>query len=584
LQANQLALAAPAGTSEGGQGRRGLLWAGLLLSAAAIVFWWLWSSLDTVQVLAGRASPEAAAAAGAAKWRLLALAGMLLAAIPLALRGIRRAAGRVTAGDALAAFGGERPDLAQRVAAPGGASGANALIERTRRLVEDVRQTGANVAVEAAKLSLRINQTSGTAQRQCEMAGAVFESSAATRSAIASVSDNADAINEATAASLATTESAHRELLDVAGSIRDISQRAQSVSTIVSELSGKSAQVRDIGLLINEISDQTNLLALNAAIEAARAGESGRGFAVVADEVRKLAEKVKAATGVIAENTHAMILLVEDTSRETGRICDDSARTEGVVSDYSGKFSSMVEDFRRVGGQLDAMTASIHQIRDANAAAHAQIAEIQQASGAVSAQMGESVRFSAELRDLTERLHEIGSRFRIEGSPLDRILDKLSEYRDRIQAYFESVAAGGTNVFDRDYRQIPGSNPPRYTTAYDAAVEADLQRIFDGLLAEVPELFMGIAMDANGYAPAHNRKFSEPPNGDSAHDTAFSRHKRIFDDATSRRAAQNRSGPLLQTYVRDTGEVLSEISLPIIVRGNCWGVFRSAFRPETLLL
>jgi methyl-accepting chemotaxis protein len=545
-----------------------------------MMFWWLWSSLDALQLLAGRASPEAAAAAAAAKWRLLALAGMLLAAAALALRGMRRDAGRAAAGDMFAAFGGERPDLARRVAAPGG---ANALIERTRRLVEDVRQTGANVAVEAAKLSLRINQTSGTAQRQRDMAEAVFESSAATRSAIASVSDNADAINAATAASLATTESARRELLDVAGSIRDISQRAQSVSTVVGELSDKSIQIRDIGLLINEISDQTNLLALNAAIEAARAGESGRGFAVVADEVRKLAEKVKAATGVIAENTHAMISLVEDTSRETRRICDDSARTESVVSDYSGKFSSMVEDFGRVGGQLDAMTASIHQIRDANAAAHAQLAEIRQASESVSAQMGESVRFSAELRDLTERLHEIGARFRIDGSPLDRILDKLSEYRDRTQAYLESAAAGGTNVFDRDYRQIPGSNPPRYTTAYDAAVEADLQRIFDGLLAEMPELFMGIAMDANGYAPAHNSKFSEPPNGDPAHDTAFSRHKRIFDDATSRRAAGNRSGPLLQTYVRDTGEVLSEISLPIVVRGNCWGVFRSAFKPEALL-
>ena len=111
-----------------------------------------------------------------------------------------------------------------------------------------------------------------------------------------------------------------------------------------------------------------------------------------------------------------------------------------------------------------------------------------------------------------------------------------------------------------------------------------MQRIFDGLVSETPELLMGIAIDTNGYAPAHNRKFSEPPNGDPKHDLALSRHKRIFDDPTSRRAAQNKQGALLQTYLRDTGELLSEISLPIVIQGRPWGVFRAAFPPDVLLV
>lgn len=89
-------------------------------------------------------------------------------------------------------------------------------------------------------------------------------------------------------------------------------------------------------------------------------------------------------------------------------------------------------------------------------------------------------------------------------------------------------------------------------------------------------------MDNKGYAPAHNRKFSEPPTGDYDHDLAKSRHKRIFDDPVGIKLARNTKPFLFQTYLRDTGEVVNDLSMPIVIGGRHWGAIRVGFDSERL--
>ena len=98
------------------------------------------------------------------------------------------------------------------------------------------------------------------------------------------------------------------------------------------------------------------------------------------------------------------------------------------------------------------------------------------------------------------------------------------------------------------------------------------------LLAKLPQLAYAGAVDNNGYFPTHNKKFSQPLTGNYDVDIVNNRTKRIFDDRTGSRCGSNTKAFLLQTYKRDTGEVMHDLSAPIYVDGKHWGGFRVGYR------
>jgi methyl-accepting chemotaxis protein len=56
------------------------------------------------------------------------------------------------------------------------------------------------------------------------------------------------------------------------------------------------------------------------------------------------------------------------------------------------------------------------------------------------------------------------------------------------------------------------------------------------------------------------------------------RTKRIFNDPTGIHCGSHAESFLLQTYKRDTGEILHVLSVPIYVNGKHWGGFRIGFK------
>jgi methyl-accepting chemotaxis protein len=75
-----------------------------------------------------------------------------------------------------------------------------------------------------------------------------------------------------------------------------------------------------------------------------------------------------------------------------------------------------------------------------------------------------------------------------------------------------------------------------------------------------------------------------PPTGDPAVDKLKSRHQRFyFSNEAERRRCRNTEPFLFQTYLRDTGEIVNDLALPIHVQGRHWGCLSLGFSPDRFL-
>jgi methyl-accepting chemotaxis protein len=225
----------------------------------------------------------------------------------------------------------------------------------------------------------------------------------------------------------------------------------------------------------------------------------------------------------------------------------------------------------------------MRNLEAANAHIHDQVSQIQGLSGNVSTQMNDSEASSRDLSSVTEGVFEVVSRFYIGDSAFDRSLRATEDYRDRIAAYLTEQFGRGVDVFDRQYQPIPGTAPQKYHTGYDQKVEARLQDLFEELMQRIDGCAFAIAVDVQGYSPTHIKKASRPLTGDAAIDLVQSRDKRMFNKPTELRAASNTAPSLMQTYLRDTGELLVDLAMPIHVGGRHWGAVRVGFSPLKLI-
>lgn len=459
----------------------------------------------------------------------------------------------------------------------------NRFVTKMREIISQVRLMSVRIAMDSARTRKNVTESLVIARQQDECASLVHDASDQSTSGIELVTGQAHDISETTLANLSVARQSYDELNLVAERITGISQQVGHFNQTVEDLSQRSASIKSIVDLIQAISDQTNLLALNAAIEAARAGEAGRGFAVVADEVRKLAERVKTATNEISGNIEGMLALVANTEVETGDISHDTEETREVVTRASQHFSDMIGDFERTSGSLNTMVSTLDDLAASNRQINQHVSEIHSFGQDVRTRLDRTEVAAGELSSATEQVQELVSRFIIGEGPFDQMVNRVRAARDELQLYLTDCAARGVDILDQHYVAIPGTNPAKYHTRYDHQVEPALQRVYDQCASDVAGCRFCVMTDTNGYAPTHMSSASQARSGDPVRDLANSRDKRIFNDPAGLRSARNTQPFLLHTYSRDTGEVLSEIALPVVVNGRHWGGLRFGFDPGALL-
>ena len=463
------------------------------------------------------------------------------------------------------------------------AASCNLFLAKQREVIANVQTMTVGIALEAAKSMKNIKDSAASTQQQDQLAQTVVATSNNTTQGINQVSRRTQDISLTTQQNLTMARASYAELQEVSDRIHAISTRIASFNETVAGLNQRSASIKSIVDLIKEIASQTNLLALNAAIEAARAGETGRGFAVVADEVRKLAEKVGVATDDISHNIDNMLAQVAETLTETNLITHDAQHTRTVVETASSQFARMMTDFEATATALTGIATTLEEFTAANNRVNTNVSEIHGLSLAVNERMTRSAQSSQDLSRAAEQVQTLIGRFTVGQGDLDANIQLAGRIRDQVQSRIEAILRTGVNVFDQQYKPVPGSKPPKYSTSWDRPFEQALQPLFDELAKGAVGGKFSLAVDTNGYGATHNSWYSKPATGDAAIDLVNSRDKRIFNDPAGLRAARNTQRFLLQTYARDTGEIMTELDVPIMVDGRHWGGLRLGFDASTML-
>lgn len=372
------------------------------------------------------------------------------------------------------------------------------------------------------------------------------------------------------------------ELDAIIQEMTDVSERSGQALEMLGTLNDKIERVRSVTSMIEDIAEQTHLLSLNASIEAARAGEHGRGFAVVAGEVRSLALKTSTATQSVDE-------LVKGISHSGQSVVD-------TMSHLMGRVSERAADIRLVGTSLGKMTDDVenvhHEIKS--------VAEAMESTQQHSQTVADSLRqLEDEVDEGNRNMHDLAEQARALMEAAEGVDEELAQQRlngrhqavfaearqtaNRIGTLFEKALSRGelneAGLFTARYEQLSNTRPPLYKTAFDDFTDRYLPALQEPML-ETLGLSYAIACDRRGYVPTHNKAVSRKPTGDYEHDLKFCRSKRIFDDPTGSRCGAHEKPLLLQTYKRDTGEIMHDLSVPIYVNGKHWGGFRIGYQPE----
>lgn len=456
----------------------------------------------------------------------------------------------------------------------------NNLTEKIRNTFSELYSQTCLIGTNVCELAAGTERTLKMTQDQKDQA---FTVAASTEELAQTIHDVAENTHRAAALSTAVDSAASSGMAVVEETwncMQQISTSVNSTLLIIRELEASSAHIGEMVVLIEDIADQTNLLALNASIEAARAGDAGKGFAVVASEVKGLAEKTTASTREIKKvvaniqktsRSAADMIGTESTLVHTGLAKAGEARDSLVnIKNHADESRVMIEQIATASEEQNATTNHISEM----------IKLVSHSAEETHAMMQRTSDGFATFSEVVEQIYSSVGKFSV-GNYHDTVKAYIRELEGQVLISIETALRDRSmtieNLFDRNYVPVPNTTPQKYTTRFDSFFDKVISPFQESIVNRDNKVLYAICVDNNGYAPCHNLRYSKPLTGDAEVDKNNNRTKRIFNDKTGLRCAQNTDGFLLQTYRRDTGEILNDMTKPLVINNRNWGAIRIGY-------
>jgi methyl-accepting chemotaxis protein len=449
------------------------------------------------------------------------------------------------------------------------------------KIVHDMTLVVENSSITLADLSWQANTINQEMKALANKGAQVSDSSQSLAHNSSRVSADAASVAQLAQQARENSQLGQVELNNTIASMRHMGSRTQVVSSSITDLQASSQKIEHVVRLIQDIANKINMLALNAAIEAARAGEHGKGFAVVSDEVRKLAEKTFEATQEIDDSVRGITRQTGLAVNNMNELVSDVQANVTQIEQVGQRLTGILNSSSELSEQMDGIVqASNHSAQEVNTISN-YLGEIQDELASFGLRIESQERQTMGLTELSEGFYEKLVELNLE-TVHRRMYAVARAAADAVQTVFEEGVARGkisqADLLSVEHVAIVNTAPQKYSSKFDAFTDQVLPAIQETVLQSCPELVFAICTNKRGYVPTHNDKFAKPLTGRYDVDLVNSRSKRIFSDRTGSRCGSHTQKLLLQTYKRDTGEIMHDLSVPIMVAGQHWGGFRMGYK------